>query len=76
MMTPDQHAEAIRGLPVETRAVVTDALRVRAMDFVADRVDNDGAADLAADVCRVLMPEEARDDSNYFSPDHHARGES
>jgi hypothetical protein len=75
MMTPDQHAEAIRGLPVETRAVVTDALRVRAMDFVADRVDNDGAADLAADVCRVLMPKKLVN-SNYFSPDHHARGES
>lgn len=53
MTTTRAHAAAILTLPDETQALVRDALRVRAMDFVADRLDSE-AGDEAADVYREL----------------------
>lgn len=61
-MRPADHALALAGLPEGTRLVVLDALRVRAMDAVADTLEaraggaTDGLADLAADVYRASVP--------------------
>lgn len=70
---PKDHAAAIAVLPIETIAVVLDALCVRAMDFVADRIDDDGASDLAADIVRELLyaDMEPRGEAGIFDPDHY-----
>lgn len=60
------HAGAIACLPEATRELVIDALRVRAMDFVGDRLNDDGG-DEAADICRALTGRGEGDD--YFNPD-------
>lgn len=68
----------IRRLSPATRAVVIDALRVRAMDFVEDRLDpQDGSsadlalsADLAADLHRALVPQPYNQpEIDWFDPD-------
>lgn len=62
-----EQAMHISGLPPETREIVLDALRVRAMDFVQDRLrHNDGAADEAADIYRILDP--GADSNDAFDP--------
>ena len=61
------HARDINKLPSETRAIVLDALRVRAMDFVGDRLASDGG-DEAADIYRDL----AGEDEYTFDPEHYA----
>jgi hypothetical protein len=67
-MNAYRHAYAIRALPDDTRELVADALRVRAMDVVGDRLHSDHG-DLAADVIRVLDPD--ADASNAFDPDNY-----
>lgn len=73
----DEHARIIAaseiaGLSAMTREIIMDALRVRAMDFVQDRLRyGDGAADLAADLYRELDP--GADDNNAFAPDTYGR---
>jgi hypothetical protein len=67
-MNAYRHAHAIRALPDDTRELVADALRVRAMDVVGDRLHSDHG-DLAADVIRVLDPD--ADASNAFDPDNY-----
>ncbi len=68
-MTNDQHYEAIAALPVHTRDLVIDALRVRAMDFVGDRL-NDDNGDQAADIYRAFYGStEERDQP--FDPDRY-----
>jgi hypothetical protein len=65
------HSQAIRQLPDETREFVVDALRVRAMDFVEQRLQQSGAtADMAADVVRALVPN--ADASDAFDPEAYA----
>jgi len=49
-----RHAAALGGLPTDTLHIVLDALRVRAMDDVADKLDDDDGADHAADLYREL----------------------
>lgn len=62
------HAKAIQALPPATRALVLDALRVRAMDFVADRLESGpDYSDEAADVYRKLVPD--ADKRNAFDPE-------
>lgn len=67
-MNEYRHAYVIRALPDDTRELVADALRVRAMDFVGDRLHSDHG-DLAADVIRALVPD--ADTSNAFDPDNY-----
>lgn len=65
-MTIDQHVSALNALPDDTRAIVLDALRVRAMDFVGDRLWSD-AGDDAEDIYRAIVkPDEAEQP---FNPD-------
>jgi hypothetical protein len=57
MTTAQQHADYLfHNVPSETLELVADALRVRAMDFVADRLrDGDTrVGDEAADTYRAL----------------------
>jgi hypothetical protein len=66
-MELDDFARPIASLPHATREIVLDALRVRGMDFVQDRLKlNDGAADLAADIYRHLDP--GADSNGAFDP--------
>lgn len=65
------HASEIRKLPDDTREFVADALRVRAMDFVEQRLQTSGAtADMAADVVRALVPNADAQDA--FDPEAYA----
>lgn len=65
------HAQEIKKLRAPTRNMVIDALRVRSMDFVTDRLHSD-AGDETADVIRELVPH--ADDSNVFSADDYQEG--
>lgn len=66
-MRPEDHAnEIMEWLDDETREIVLDALRVRAMDFVNDRLKTDGEGDLAADIYRYAVP--WSDEDRAFDP--------
>lgn len=69
---PSEHAAALTVLPDETLAIVLDALCVRGMDFVADRISDDGMSDLAADIARELLFGDGDEPAAIFDPDHHA----
>lgn len=64
-----QHAQEIKKLPTATRNLVIDALRVRAMDFVTDRLHSD-LGDMTADVIRELIP--SADTNMLFDPSLYA----
>lgn len=66
--------DPLRGVAPGVREIVLDALRVRAMDFVGDRLHSDGG-DEAADLYRALVP--GTDDDTappVFDPDHYHEG--
>jgi hypothetical protein len=66
---PVEHVEAqILALGGDSREVVMDALRVRAMDFVSDRIGHDYWADDAADIYRAVA-RITDDDTPVFDPD-------
>lgn len=67
-------ASAISGLPEGARTLVTEALRVRGMDFVQERLmEDEWLADKAADVYRALVPD--ADKRLDFDPDRHVSEE-
>jgi hypothetical protein len=68
-MTADDHARAIAKLPERTREVVLNAIRVRAMDFVTDRLDDDVMSDDCADIYRATFPD--ADAAMAFDPEHY-----
>lgn len=77
MTNAESHAEMLDALPCDTRAIVLDALKVRAMDFVADRINAEGG-DEAADIYRAYVrrikpgdPDDAMPfDPNRYRPDN------
>ncbi len=65
-----EHADQIEALSGDTRDIVLDALRVRAMDFVADRLSEDRMGDYVADIYRRWFEShEAEMEAQPFNPD-------
>lgn len=72
----DSDVRALRALSPSLFSVVSDALRVRGMDFVQDRLNrNDGMADEAADLYRQIVPPvvESATEGQIFDPNAYGK---